>query len=65
MERVGPVSLRLYDLTGREVMVLLDGHQEAGWHEVRVDGTGLAAGMYFYRLQHGDAVLTKAMMLLR
>lgn len=46
----GPVSLVLYDVLGRTVRRLVDGHQPAGEHEVTIDGQGLAAGIYWYRL---------------
>lgn len=44
-------SLRVFDLLGREVALLVDEQRQAGSHEVFFDGTGLASGVYFYRLQ--------------
>ena len=65
LERDARVSLKLYDVMGREVRTLVDGFLEAGWHEVRLDASSLAGGMYYYRLRYGDIVLTKAMMLVK
>ena len=44
------VQLAVYDLLGREVKILVDQQQQAGPHRVEFDGSGLASGMYFYRL---------------
>ena len=56
----------MYDLLGREVCPSCsDESRNAGMHEVRFDGSGLASGAYFYRLQAGSFVLTKRLMLLK
>jgi hypothetical protein len=44
------VRLVVYDLLGKEVATLLDGRKEPGRYEVMFDGSGLASGVYFYRL---------------
>jgi hypothetical protein len=46
----GWVKLSLYDLSGRLVVTLVDGEKPAGRHAVELDGSGLAAGVYFVRL---------------
>jgi hypothetical protein len=48
------VRLAVYDLLGNEVAVLLDGNKDPGSYEVSFNGSGLASGMYFYRLQVTD-----------
>jgi len=61
------VTLRVYDVLGREVMRLLDAKQMAGGtHSVGFDAGQLASGVYFYRLDAGTAFSqTKQMMLLK
>jgi hypothetical protein len=45
------VRLAVYDVSGREVRVLVSERKEPGRHEVRFDGAGLASGVYFYCMQ--------------
>ncbi len=59
------VSLKVYDVLGREVMTLVNGKQEAGVYNFTLNATGLASGIYFYRLQAGNFVQTKKMMLVK
>jgi hypothetical protein len=49
--RPGLVRLVLYDLAGRQVRELVHGHRAAGFHELRLDGAGLASGVYLLRLE--------------
>jgi hypothetical protein len=59
------VNLSVYDILGHEVSVLVNDRIEAGVHEVKFDGTNLASGVYFYRLQAGENVATKKLLLVR
>jgi hypothetical protein len=59
------VRLAVYDLTGREAAVLVDGRLDPGEHNARFDATGLAGGVYLYRLQAGGNTLVRKMVLLR
>jgi len=61
----GPVTLRVYDVLGREVRELVKGFQTAGRHTASFDGSGLASGMYFYRLESGGRTATMKMALQR
>lgn len=49
----GNVTLRIYDVLGREVETLVNGVQKAGRYEVTFDGSRLASGVYFCKLSHG------------
>jgi photosystem II stability/assembly factor-like uncharacterized protein/fibronectin type 3 domain-containing protein/sugar lactone lactonase YvrE len=49
------VSLKVYDMLGREVAALVDNEQPAGYYEVSFNGAALSSGAYFYRLQVTDA----------
>ena len=62
----GPVSLEVFDVSGRHVSTPIDGQSfEAGDHSVQWDaGTSLAPGVYFSRLTSGDQVLTQRMVLM-
>jgi hypothetical protein len=59
------VSLKVYDLVGREVATLVHEAKPAGMYTVRFDGTGLASGTYIYRMEAGNFVATKKLVLIR
>jgi hypothetical protein len=59
------VRLVVYDLLGREVARLVEGVQQAGHHAVAFDGSGLASGVYLYRLEAGTFVQTRRMTLVK
>ena len=59
------VRLAVYDLSGREVAVLINERRQAGQYAVQFDGAGLASGSYMYRLTAGDLVLAKKMVLVK
>lgn len=59
------LKIIVYDLLGRQVAVLVNDRKEAGSYEVKFSGTGLASGVYFYRLQAGSYVNTRKLLLLR
>ncbi|HTO94852.1 MAG TPA: T9SS type A sorting domain-containing protein [Bacteroidota bacterium] len=63
LKSAGPVKLGVYDILGREVAMLVDGIQGAGAHEMKFDGSGLASGVYIYRLQAGTFIEQKKMVL--
>lgn len=54
------VTITLHDVLGRTVRTLHAGTTPAGEHELTIDVADLAAGLYFYRLQAGGAVLTRS-----
>jgi probable HAF family extracellular repeat protein len=59
------VTLTVYNVMGQEVATLVNMQQAAGYHEVRFDASGLASGVYFYRIQAGTHMETMRMLLLR
>ena len=65
LPKTSVVRLSVYDLLGREVSVLVNERKDAGVHEVKFDGSNLASGVYFYRLQAGDFVQSKRLLLLK
>ena len=73
LPQASDVRLSLFDLLGREISVLLNERRTAGVHAVRLDGSSLASGVYFYRLQArpirdgqaGDYIAVKKLLMLR
>ena len=59
------VSLKVYDVSGREVKTLVDGRVEAGYHTVRLDSKNLPSGIYFARLITDTYEATKKLVLMR
>ncbi|HVO72607.1 MAG TPA: T9SS type A sorting domain-containing protein, partial [Ignavibacteriaceae bacterium] len=59
------ITLKIFDILGREVAALINEEKPAGSYEIEFDGANLSSGVYFYQLQAGDFVETKKMVLLR
>ncbi|HPC26560.1 MAG TPA: NosD domain-containing protein, partial [Paludibacteraceae bacterium] len=59
------VSLKVYDLFGREVTTLFEGEQNAGKYEVEFNGTNLPGGIYFYKMSTKGFSETKKLILLK
>ena len=59
------VTLQVYDLLGRPVATLVDRWQVAGQYATPFDATGLSSGVYFYRLEAGNFVETRTMLLVK
>lgn len=53
------VSLKVFDITGKEVSVLVNESLQTGFYETSFDAVGLASGVYIYRLQAGNFVEQK------
>ena len=65
LPRRSNVTLGLYTILGQRVRTIVQENQEAGPYEVKFDGSGLASGVYFYRIQAGSFMQTKKLLLLR
>jgi len=59
------VTLRVFDLAGREVTTLVQTQQAAGTHAAAFDGSALASGLYLYRLEVRGQVVSRKMLLMR
>lgn len=57
------VLLSVFNTLGQQVATLVEGEQEVGYHEVKFGGSGLSSGVYFYRLQAGELVQTRKLLL--
>ena len=62
---VQQTTLKVFDILGREVATLVNKQQNAGNYEVIFNASNLSSGVYFYRLQSGNFVETKKLILLR
>jgi hypothetical protein len=65
LEKSGDVRLSVYDLTGREIAVLINGHRNAGEYQVEFNGENLSSGVYLYRLVSEDQSYVRKMMLIK
>ena len=59
------VTLKVYDVTGREIATLVNGTRSAGRHEVSFEAFNIASGIYFYRLRAGEYLATRKMIVVR
>ncbi len=63
--KASKVQLRILDVLGRDIALLFDGQKPAGAYELQWDAGSLPSGIYFYRLQSGEYVETRKMILLK
>jgi hypothetical protein len=61
----GPVTLKVYDVLGREMATLVDEVKQPGEHRVLWNAGNYSSGVYFYRLQAGSYSGTKRLLLLK
>ena len=59
------VTLKIYDVLGREVTTLVNEELTAGTHETVFDASGISSGVYFYQIKAEGFIETKKMILLR
>lgn len=59
------VTIRIYDISGRQIAELVNSFQEQGKYEVSFDASMLSSGTYFYRMEAGEYSQTKKMTLIK
>jgi endo-1,4-beta-xylanase len=65
ISKTSPVSLKVYDMLGREVQTLVNTMQSPGQYTVTLNAQTLGSGVYFYRLNAGNFTETKKLMLVK
>lgn len=65
LPRSADVTLKVYDMLGREISTLVDEYQGAGTHKVTFDARNLSSGMYLYRFSTGGSHEVRKMMLMK
>jgi len=65
ISKLGFVSLKIYDVLGKEVKTLVNEIKPAGYYDVVFDASGLGSGIYFYKLEAGNFTQTKNMLLVK
>ena len=65
LRKTSEVELSLYNLIGQKVAILVSEQRDAGSHHVTWDATGLASGVYYYKLVAGEFVQVRKMVLIR
>ena len=65
LPRESKVSLVIYNILGQKVAELVNQQLKAGYHEVEFNSSKYSSGIYFYRIQAGDFVETKKMILIK
>ena len=59
------VTLKVYDVLGKEVATLQDGVVQAGYHQATLNASNLSSGMYFYRLSAGPYTSVRKLVVLK
>jgi len=65
LKKAGMVTLKVYDVLGNEVSVLVNSFQSEGMHKVEFNSANLASGIYFYRIQTGEFNSIKKMVIIK
>ena len=61
----GNIKLKVYDILGSEVANLVNEKQNAGNYEIKFDGANLSSGVYYYKLESGEFISSKKMLLIK
>ena len=65
VSRPGRVTLEIFDILGRRIEAITNENQQAGYHKIAWDATGLPSGVYFYRISDGEFSATRRMLLVK
>jgi N-acetylneuraminic acid mutarotase len=65
MPKAGNVEVKVYDILGSEVAVLVNEFKQVGTHTINFDASGLSSGIYFYTMKSADFTATKKMLLVK
>jgi len=65
ISNLGFVSLKIYDVTGRELVTLVNEIKEPGYYKIQFNAADLSSGVYFYRMTAGDFVAVKKFVVLK
>ena len=65
LAKSGKVKLAVYDILGKEIAVLVNGMRNAGSQTATFNAKNFSSGVYFYKLEAGNTVLAKKMILLK
>ena len=65
LSAISNVELSIYDMSGKKIATLVNDNMPAGYYERNWDASDFSSGIYFYRLQAGDFVNTKKMVLMK
>lgn len=61
----GQVSIKLYDMLGKEITTIMEGMRNPGVYDVEWNAEHLSSGLYFYKLQTGNYISTKKLILMK
>jgi hypothetical protein len=61
----GNVKINIYDITGREVRIIMNEYKKAGSYVISFNGSGLSSGVYFYKMKAGEYTETKKLILMK
>ena len=65
LTKTGFTSLKVFDILGNEVAILINDELQQGNHEFDFNATNLINGVYFYKLSQGDNLIIKKMLLVK
>lgn len=65
ISKPGNLTLKVYDVMGKEIRTLVEGYQTEGIHHLEFDASNLTSGVYFYQIKNNSKTITKQMILVK